>query len=764
MEIVKRLFLALGAMVLFLLALFLGNMAFNKILDFRMLERIPLTTVLGSTEGEVQLRGAVSAANKPLLAPKTSSECVYYRYLVEKESKDSEGRTTWSTVRDERKSVDFFLEDASGKIYVAAGQATSKIDWGAAQKYRYEQNRYRYTEWRIDPNDQVTLFGWLAKKNQNSTISFFQQGDYLPIVSVKGAAAERDSMGWSALVILAAAVASLIFSAYLLVYSLHIHKVLVLLFLVSSSSTAFLWYYGWQSMESDVRSGYERLKKQVQRSNAAIAALLQAKEISATPADVLDLEAPRFNALTEQDKNKIRAWRISSYQVRERYLKQISQFPERSYAKINDLNKPADIPLSSAQSALAQQQASQFQSTRVGNKWWLNIVCGLLVALGSWWAFRFIKVKRILENLPTSKTNGVTYGLTEVAGVLKPDSSKEPLTAPLTHAKCCWYHYKVEEKQGSGKNAKWVTVVNQKEKQPFYCEDEEGRIRVFPSHAEVITAHIKKKREGRRRYSEWRLSPNDRLFILGRATVDKSTGSSLVLRNDKDFPFIVSNKPEKVVMLKKAVSGMGLLSLATSAVFFSLLILLGQQGRFSSLDFVLASFAGPIFFAMVMLIIMFNDLVFLRQRYQRAWANIQVSLKKRANLVPRLEKVAKAYLQHERSLLENISFMRQQVSAGNSLQGVDRYMQAEQRTLDQLNVVLEQYPQLKSDGVMADLHRRIVILENEISMMRAGFNDSVMQYNTRIAQFPDNLLARCFGFKRTGHLQFEQKVHKVPAV
>ena len=77
---------------------------------------------------------------------------------------------------------------------------------------------------------------------------------------------------------------------------------------------------------------------------------------------------------------------------------------------------------------------------------------------------------------------------------------------------------------------------------------------------------------------------------------------------------------------------------------------------------------------------------------------------------------------------------------------------------------MEQYPELKANEVMQDFQRRLIKLENEIAMIRSGFNDAVLYYNTRVQLFPDNLLAKIFSFKKLDFLAFDKKAHKVPKV
>ncbi|MDG1828035.1 MAG: LemA family protein, partial [Luminiphilus sp.] len=83
---------------------------------------------------------------------------------------------------------------------------------------------------------------------------------------------------------------------------------------------------------------------------------------------------------------------------------------------------------------------------------------------------------------------------------------------------------------------------------------------------------------------------------------------------------------------------------------------------------------------------------------------------------------------------------------------------------DELSLRLEKYPDLEGHQLLYDFNRRLITLENEIALIRAGFNDSVMNFNTRLQSFPDNLLAIAFKFERLTALQFDKKAHQLPAV
>lgn len=153
----------------------------------------------------------------------------------------------------------------------------------------------------------------------------------------------------------------------------------------------------------------------------------------------------------------------------------------------------------------------------------------------------------------------------------------------------------------------------------------------------------------------------------------------------------------------------------------------------------------------------YNALVTLRNRFKNAFAQIDVQLKRRYDLIPNLVEIAKGYLKHERETLEavikarNIALAASQAAAANPADGnaVKGLMSAEAGlggVLSRLMMVSEQYPDLKANQNMKQLTEELTSTENKISFARQAFNDSVMVYNTKRETFPNNIFAGMFSF------------------
>lgn len=153
---------------------------------------------------------------------------------------------------------------------------------------------------------------------------------------------------------------------------------------------------------------------------------------------------------------------------------------------------------------------------------------------------------------------------------------------------------------------------------------------------------------------------------------------------------------------------------------------------------------------------LYNNLVSLRNRHQNAFAQIDVQLKRRYDLIPNLVETARAYMSHESQTLEAVIAARnaaqgqlQQAAAnpGNpaSMEGLARAEQQLGGALGKLQVTMEAYPDLKANQNMMQLSEELTSTENKVSFARQAFNDAVMEYNTARQSFPANVLAGAFG-------------------
>jgi len=167
----------------------------------------------------------------------------------------------------------------------------------------------------------------------------------------------------------------------------------------------------------------------------------------------------------------------------------------------------------------------------------------------------------------------------------------------------------------------------------------------------------------------------------------------------------------------------------------------------------------------------YNRLVVLRNRFKNAFAQIDVQLKRRYDLIPNLVESVKGYLQHERGTLEAVvqargsavnAAQRAAAAPGDpaAMQGLAQAEGALGGALGRLLAVFEAYPDLKANQSIMALQEELASTENKIAFARQAYNDAVMQYNTKRESFPDNVFAGVFGFAGAELLQATESVEQ----
>mgnify|MGYP003482644415 FL=1 len=178
---------------------------------------------------------------------------------------------------------------------------------------------------------------------------------------------------------------------------------------------------------------------------------------------------------------------------------------------------------------------------------------------------------------------------------------------------------------------------------------------------------------------------------------------------------------------------------------------------------------GWIFLAVVValaawVIAIYNGMVTLRNRFKNAFAQIDVQLKRRYDLIPNLVDVARKYVQHERDTLEAVIAARNGARSARdaaaakpadaariaALAGAEGTLAG---LLNKLNVVVEAYPALKADGTLRELSEELNHTENRIAFARQAFNDVVLEYNNAAQQAPTNVVAGVFSFQPAAMLE-----------
>lgn len=190
--------------------------------------------------------------------------------------------------------------------------------------------------------------------------------------------------------------------------------------------------------------------------------------------------------------------------------------------------------------------------------------------------------------------------------------------------------------------------------------------------------------------------------------------------------------------------------------------------------------AGLVFLGIILLLVfwtvgVYNRMVSLRNQFKNGFAQIDVQLKRRYDLIPNLVETAKGYMKHERETLEAVIAARNQAvsanakAAGNpadaaAMQQMAASEGALSSSLGRLFALSEAYPDLKANENMMQLTEELTGTENRIAFSRQAYNDGVMQYNTAIEQFPGSIIAGMFGFKPGELLQSTEAPEERKAV
>jgi hypothetical protein len=407
----------------------------------------------------------------------------------------------------------------------------------------------------------------------------------------------------------------------------------------------------------------------------------------------------------------------------------------------------------------------------------IGVAIGLLFLWGS---LRLRRKRRLIDDLPTAKTQGVFIGLVELKGTAE---GTAPLAGFLSGQRCVQYHYHVDEhwsrtvtetyadsdgktqtrtKQESG----WTTVAQQGEMSDFYLQDDTGTVLVRPEGAKIEPAvffdetcdrgqplYYEKgplqaiaDSDHRRRFIETGIALHAPLFVVGQAR-ERADVVAPEIAADKEAPmFLISTRTEEKV---RAGLGVGIWALTILGLVG---FIAGLAVRNGNLHRVLADcwpqYAGLAAAYVALAAIgwvwmAFNSLVGLRNRVQQAWSLIDVQLKRRHDLIPRLVETVGALRTHEAATQTAVAALRGQLTATPpGVSGPDFSGCA-----PALRAVAEAYPNLKSDASFLALQHQLVETEQRVALARTYFNDIATFFNTRLEIVPDRWIAALGGMR-----------------
>jgi hypothetical protein len=411
----------------------------------------------------------------------------------------------------------------------------------------------------------------------------------------------------------------------------------------------------------------------------------------------------------------------------------------------------------------------------------ISIILGVLTAVGCLIAaFYFLHRKRLIDDLPTSKTLGVFIGLAELKGTAE---SEAPLTSHLAGRQCVLYKWHIDEhwsrmvttthtdakghvQTSTHQESGWTTVAKGGESGPFYLQDDTGIIRIVPDGAKIEDKEIFDKTvtrtdplyfgigpkneiahtDHRRRFQETALPIHTQLFVMGQARERQDVVAAEIAQDKKTPIFLISTRTEKQVSTGYGVWFWVWLILGLLLAIAGVLIgdLIAKNNPAANLQPYIIAIAG--FFVILVLgwlWMVYNSLVSLRQRVGHGWAQVDIQLKRRNDLIPNLVQVVEGFSIHERQLQEVVAKLRQQMSATPpGVKGPDFT-----GFIPTLRVVVENYPDLKASELFLKLQKSLVDTEQRIALARDYFNNIATFYNIRCELVPDRFLAKLAGFR-----------------
>ncbi len=400
----------------------------------------------------------------------------------------------------------------------------------------------------------------------------------------------------------------------------------------------------------------------------------------------------------------------------------------------------------------------------------------MLAMLGLWLAYRSGKRRRLVDDIPTSKTTGVFIGLTELKGTAEVDCP--PLVSYLAEISCVHFLWNVQERWSrtvietytdskgniqtrTRHESGWTTVASGGGAIPFYLKDDFGVIRVLPEGAQIEPLSVFSETCGRgdslyyakgpssaiansdhiRQFTETAIPLHTPLYVMGQAR-ERQDVVAPEIAEDKNAPlFLISTRTEKQISSGYKWKQRGLLILGL-IVCIGGFIWRDSQLNFrpeSRVLFYALAGAGYLFTAVLGWVWMvYNSLVGLRQRVRQAWSQVDIQLKRRFDLIPNLVETVKGYRDHEARLQTELAQIRSQmIATPPGVTGPD--YAAVTKTLF---AIREAYPELNASESFLRLQKELSDTEQRIALARGYFNEIAYHYNVRLEIIPDRFVAR----------------------
>ena len=395
-------------------------------------------------------------------------------------------------------------------------------------------------------------------------------------------------------------------------------------------------------------------------------------------------------------------------------------------------------------------------------------------------AFRNGRRRRLIDNLPTSKTSGVFIGFVELKGTAE---SAGPLTSYLAEQSCVHYAWTVEEhwsrtvtttETDSKGNTRivtrhesgWTQVAKGGETIPFYLQDDSGVILIQPDGAKIEPAKIFDETcspgdplyygkgpatavmdsDHRRRFVEMGIPLKAELYIVGQSRERQDIVAPEIAADEHAPMFLISMRSEEQVSrgMKWGARGwtvFGFIAAVGCTVWRDSALNLDPKNRIAIYAAIGAGYL--LIGGLAWIWMVFNSLVDLRQRVRAAWALVDIQLKRRFDLIPNLVNCVTGYRDHEAQLQTELAALRNQLAATPpGVAGPDH------GAVSKVIIgIAERYPELKTNESFLALQKTLADTEQRIALARSYFNEIATHYNTRLEIVPERYVAQLGAMK-----------------
>ncbi len=396
-----------------------------------------------------------------------------------------------------------------------------------------------------------------------------------------------------------------------------------------------------------------------------------------------------------------------------------------------------------------------------------------------------VRHRRLIQDLPTAKSTGVFIGLVELKGTAE---SEAPLQTFLSERPAVWYSWTISEEwrrtrtefttDSKGRtqtrtvtDTGWETIGSGSESSLFYLKDDYGVLRIDPDKAKIEgkltlfetcdqtdpfydrfgSFHSVIGSTGRRQFTETAIPLHEKIYVIGRSRV-RNDAVAAEIAWEKETPFfLISTKTEEQVARSRSISAW------LSALGFILL-----AGIFPGLVFqdvqpgLIGAGVGGGIIAITWIWLVHRSFVELRNRANQALSNLDVELKRRFDLIPRLVEVVTGMKEYERALLTELARLRTESTLWRGQGGGEEKEKTGLKPLTPVILgMMEKYPSLGANPVFLNLQRNLTETEDRIALARSYYNDLVEYIQTRRSTFPDGIIAFFSGLRKIDYFHAE---------